>query len=284
MVELPTKNSGAYRFYGRRIPSYPATIRGRRGMFNPMKKLSVEAISTPIFSQGVDLAYFITSAIQKLYEAESGFSLEGKVLAVTSKVVSIAEGAVVSKKEISKRDLILREADHSFGTGGMGVELTIKHGLLIPSAGIDESNSENDEFILFPKDPFNSAKRLHADLSRVFQLKNFGVLITDSCPPPLRIGVIGVSLAHWGFKPTRSFINSKDLFGRELKMTRVNLVDSMAAMAVLAMGEANESCPLALIEGVELEFAPETSLREIAIPAEDDLYSPLFSGYPRSQT
>ncbi|RYZ66854.1 MAG: hypothetical protein EOP05_18525 [Proteobacteria bacterium] len=152
----------------------------------------------------------------------------------------------------------------------------MKHGLLIPSAGIDESNSEQDQFILFPKDPFASAKRLHDELAKKLKLSNLGVIITDSCPPPLRMGVIGVSLAHWGFKPTRSFVGAKDLFGRKLSMTRVNLVDSVAAMAVLSMGEANESRPLAIVEGVELEFTDATSLAEIAIKSEDDLYSPLF--------
>jgi dihydrofolate synthase / folylpolyglutamate synthase len=232
-------------------------------------RLVVEALQTRIFRAGADLVEFVAEALQ-------GHSVEGKVLAITSKIVSLSEGATVPEGSIAKADLIAKEADTHLGIGGMGVHLTIKHSLLIPSAGIDESNSENGDYILFPKDPYASAKRIHQTLKQRLQLSNFGILITDSCPPPLRRGVIGVSLAHWGFKATRSFVGEKDLFGRELQMTTVNVVDSLAAMAVFAMGEANESAPLALVSGVDLEFTDSSSVDEIAMPAADDLYSPLF--------
>lgn len=202
--------------------------------------------------------------------------LEGKVLAITSKIISLAEKRIVPKGEISKRDLVKREADVYLGEGGYDIELTIKHNILIPSAGIDESNAEGDFYILFPEDPFASAQRIWKLLKHKFNLKNLGILVTDSHCEPLRQGVTGICLSYWGFKPIRSLIGEKDLFGRELKFTHVNIADSLAAAAVLMMGESRESQPLALIEAPALEFTEAVNPKDLCMPLEKDLFKPVL--------
>jgi F420-0:gamma-glutamyl ligase len=109
--------------------------------------------------------------------------------------------------------------------------------------------------------------------------------LTDSRPLPLRWGVTGFAVAHSGFRALRDYRGQPDLFGRPLRMTQANLADALAAAAVLAMGEGNESTPLARITGVPaIEFqdqapSPE-ELANLSTRREDDLYAPLLDSVP----
>ncbi len=232
------------------------------------KPLIILPIQTPLFKLGESLVDFILeSLIDEKIE-------EGTVIAVTSKIASLAERRLVPFGSIDKKTLIQSEADHYFGEIGYGCHLTIKHGLFIASAGIDESNSEGGDYILYPEDPFATAEILWRELRKFWKVDHLGVLLTDSHTTPLRKGVTGISLAHWGFKAVRDMVGSPDLFGRPLKMTTVNVADALAASAVYAMGEGAESQPLALIGGAAVQFTTQTHPSEIRIPLNDDLYLP----------
>ncbi len=235
-----------------------------------MKALSVLPLKTEIFSGG-DLARFILDAIPKTEIREE------MVLAVTSKIVSIAENRLVSKSSLSKAELVERESDLFLGEIGYGCFLTIKEGLLIPSAGIDESNSQSGDYILYPKDPYASTERLWKILREKWGLRKLGVILTDSHTTPLRRGVTGIALSYWGFQPIRKMVGTKDLFGRELMMTNMNLVDGMASAAVMMMGEGSESTPLAIINGLDLEFQEGGGAKALSISLEEDLYGPLIT-------
>ncbi|MGE0616013.1 MAG: coenzyme F420-0:L-glutamate ligase [Bacteriovoracia bacterium] len=235
--------------------------------------MNVQPIQTRVFRAGEDLTRFVLDEVPK------PLIREGMVLAVTSKIMSLAENRLVAKASIDKADLVDQEADHNFGEVGYGCYLTIKHGLFIPTAGIDESNSEHGHYILYPRDPFRSAERLGKGLRRAWGLEKLGILVTDSHTTPLRRGVTGVSLAHWGFRGLRDFIGQPDLFGRKMEMTTVNVADALAAAATLRMGESNESRPLACIEMEDLVFLREDDplfRTELTIPLESDLYYPFF--------
>jgi dihydrofolate synthase / folylpolyglutamate synthase len=65
------------------------------------------------------------------------------ILAVTSKIVSLAEGRLVPRaRKRARPELVRGKQIVSWAKRGYGVFLTVKEGLFIPSAGIDESNSE----------------------------------------------------------------------------------------------------------------------------------------------
>lgn len=234
------------------------------------KPLQVTPIQTKIFRLGQNLHEFIVE------ELKSVEIKEGSILVITSKIVSLSESQTVSKKDVDKDALIISEADHDLGEVAFGCRLTIKHGLFIPSSGIDESNSESGDFILYPKDPFDSARSIHNYLSKTYKLTSLGILITDSHTLPLRQGVVGAALAYWGFQGVKNMIGQKDLFDRDLKMTKMDLADGLASSAVLMMGEANEACPLALIENAPVNFCSQTFPDEIQIPIEQDLYFPIY--------
>ena len=232
--------------------------------------LQVHPIPTRVFRQGENLLEFICE------QTPPALVRERMVLAVTSKVVSVAECRMLQKSSIEKENLIAQEADHNLGEVAYGCYLTIKHGLFIPSAGIDESNSEKGEYILYPEDPFGSAEALWWGLRERWNLRELGILLTDSHTTPLRRGVTGIALAHWGFRGLKNLVGAPDLFGRRLEVTTVNIADALASAATLLMGEANESRPLAAIFAQDLVFREGGDEKELKIPVEHDLYYPFF--------
>jgi coenzyme F420-0:L-glutamate ligase len=235
--------------------------------------MKVKALRTPLFSRGDPLETYLETALKKQRRLPKDF-----VLAITSKIVSLAEGRTVPTKNITKEKLVRQQAGKYLGKTLHNVHLTVTHGLLIPSAGIDSSNSENGDYILLPQDPFRTADSICRFLRRRFRGHQIGVILTDSRSQPLRWGVTGVSLAHAGIVPCQNRIGEKDLFARPLEATRVNVVDSLAAAAVLCMGEAAERSPLALISEVPVEFTRKhAQAQNICItPAKDLFFHKLF--------
>jgi putative folate metabolism gamma-glutamate ligase len=205
---------------------------------------------------------------------------EESVVVVTSKVVSICEGRTVPKHAITKEKLIQQEADIIIANTKLSnkrIVLTLKNNLLIPSAGIDESNG-NDAYVLYPKDCFASAKQLWSFLRTKHRVQKLGILITDSHTTPLRKGVTGIALAWWGFDPLFSYIGKPDLYGHPLRVTCINVVDALAASAAFLMGEGNECTPLAMIENAPYMAFNENlhAYHEVCIAPEKDLYQPLL--------
>lgn len=237
----------------------------------PIKTKRIEALSA-------DVSKILSEALDHI--------AENSVLAVTSKILSLSEGRVVRPEECGRDDIIEQEADLFLPKGGnkYNVYLTIKNNMLIPNAGVDESNS-GGYYIRWPKDPQASAEYCWRFLRAHFHVKNVGVIVTDSTDTPLKWGVSGVCIAHCGFDGINDKIGSLDLFGRELRMTKINVAGALAAAAVLCMGEADEQTPIALIEDipfVRFRDAPPTE-RELAaanIDLCDDLFGQLLSSAP----
>src|SRR5205823_3633039 len=108
---------------------------------------------------------------------------------------------------------------------------------------------------------------------------------TDSKTTPLRWGVTGVALAHSGFEALNSYIGQPDLFGRPLHVTRVNVMDALAAAAVLVMGEGAEQTPLAWLDDLPfVRFQPRDptpdEIAALAIGLDEDLYAPMLTAVP----
>jgi F420-0:gamma-glutamyl ligase len=85
-------------------------------------------------------------------------------------------------------------------------------------------------------------------------------------------------LSYWGFDAVINMVGTPDLFGRPLRMTRMNMADGLAAAAVMTMGEGREARPLALIENPGVEFTENTDPAEILIPLVENLYYPMLKG------
>lgn len=210
---------------------------------------------------------------------------DGAVLVITAKIVAILQQRV-APATVDRQQLIEAEADHYLPPrySRYRVTLTMKDGVLIPNAGVDESNGAG-QLVLWPAQPQAIANRVRAYLCDRFGLTAAGVLITDSRPLPLRWGVTGVGMVHSGFRAVNDLIGEPDLFGRPLTMTKVNVLDGLAAAAVLVMGEGAEQTPLAVIRDLPfVHFQPrdptDEELAALQIAPEDDLYAPLLMAVP----
>ncbi len=230
--------------------------------------LKVVPISTALYSSEKDLESFIIESL-KDYPVK-----EKSVLAVTSKIFSLAENRQVFESD--KEKLVHQEADYYLAQSHYGHHLTIKEGVILSSAGIDQSNSPTGDYLLLPKNPYLSLKNLWQNLKIEWKLKTLGLLMTDSHTTPLRRGVTGVALAHWGFEAVTDCRGDLDLYDRELQVTTVNNNDALSTMAVWMMGEGKEKCPLVMIENANLKWTNESSSEEIRIPLEEDLYRVLL--------
>ncbi len=208
---------------------------------------------------------------------------ERTVVIITSKIVSICEGNTVKiDGTVDKAELIRQEAQYYIENEKLthwGLILTIKRNLLIANAGVDESNG-NGNFVLWPKNLQKTTNTIWQYLREKHNLKELGVIITDSRLTPLRWGTLGVGLSWCGFTPLNDYIGKKDIFGRSCKLTKSSILDGLAVAAVLAMGEGNEQTPLALVTQVPfvrfIDRPPsKQELKDMQISKEDDIYSPL---------
>lgn len=204
------------------------------------------------------------------------------IVAITSKIISVIQGRLVSKDSICKNLLIQQEADLVLETDNNPYDLylTIKNGILIPSAGIDESDV-NEVYVLYPENIQKTVIWIWEYLKKKHNLKKIGVVIADSHTTIMRRGVTGIALAWCGFSPLYSYIDKPDLYNNPLKVTQVNILDALATSAVFVMGEGDEQTPLAIIKDAPkihfLDIPPTIEEKKnILIPMDEDLYSPLL--------
>lgn len=231
--------------------------------------MKVEPLKTRLFQPDENLVDFIIEHIDSLEE--------GSILAITSKIVALAEGRYVDQGTEEEKEALIRK-ESQFAIKTKYCWLTLKDNTVMATAGIDESNAE-EKWVLLPEDSFVSAAIVREKLKDHFGLTNLGVIITDSRTVALRKGVTGVSLGYAGFEGLRDYVGEKDLYGRPFKMSRQNIVESLAVTTVFIMGEGAESQPMALVREAPVEFTNEPiDPQSLWIDPSDDMYAPMFQG------
>ena len=204
------------------------------------------------------------------------------ILVVAQKIVSKAEGRLVSLAEIvpSPRalelarelgkeprhtELVLRESKRVIRTAP-GVLITeTKHGLICANSGVDLSNAPGDDVaVLLPLDPDASAERIRAALG-----PGRAVIVSDTFGRPWREGLVDVAIGVAGFAPLKSYIGDTDRAGRELQVTVMARADQIAAAAGLLM-EKEAGTPAVWVEGVAIEG--KGSLRDLLRDPARDLF------------
>jgi coenzyme F420-0:L-glutamate ligase/homotetrameric cytidine deaminase len=254
--------------------------------------LQVFGIKTDLIKPGDDLAASLEKAMIKL-----GLALnDGDILVVSESTVATAEGRVVAlkdvvpgtlaismaaryKKDEREMELILQESDEIMG-GIPGVVLTLREGFLYPNAGIDNSNAPPGSVVLFPANPQKSAMQIRERLSRG---RKIAVIIGDSRTHPLRLGCVGVALACAGIEPVEDARGQKDLFGRELKITRKAVADNLVSAAQIVMGEGDEGIPAVIIRDAPVAIS-EANCPIPTIPPEECMYIGALRCGPRPYT
>jgi coenzyme F420-0:L-glutamate ligase len=228
--------------------------------------MQIKTIKTKVFVEREDLFAFVTRYIKRVPERS--------VIVITSKIAALAEGRTVVLETEKEKDALIR-AESEIAIKTEHVWLTIKDGMVLANAGVDESNADG-KIILLPKDSFKVAVDMRKKLMAHYGVQELGILITDSRLMPLRAGVVGVALGYAGFRGIRDYRGTPDIFGRKLKMTQTDIADGLATAAVLPMGEGRECQPLALITGAPIEFTDKLNKKELLIPIEEDVYGPMF--------
>ncbi len=239
----------------------------------------------PIVRPGDDIAELILEALDR-----SGLALEdGDILAVTSKIVSKAEGRFVDLREIEPSlraleissivgkdprlvEVILRESTHISRMAPGVLIVTHRLGFTSANAGVDHSNAAGSEDIvlLLPEDPDRSARELRERLSAATGAE-IGLVITDSHGRPFRLGTVGVAIGVAGMPALLDLRGRPDLFGRELRVTTVGFADEIAAAAGLLTGQADEGMPVVLVRGLDVPTG-NGSAADLIRPPERDLY------------
>lgn len=251
--------------------------------------LTLTPLRLPLIRPGDDLAAVILQAL----EAARLALQDGDVLALTSKIVSKAEGRYANLCEVSPSpralelaarsekdprlcELLLRESREVLRVRPGTVIAEHRLGFVCANAGIDHSNVGNAEgekgewVLLLPEDPDRSAAEIRRRLETASG-KRLGVLIVDSHGRAWRLGTVGMCIGLSGLPALMDERGWKDLFDCELKITIVGVADELAAAASLVMGQAAEGTPAVHVRGFPYPMG-EGSLHDLLRPREQDLF------------
>lgn len=241
----------------------------------------------PRIRPGDDLAALLIEALRR-ERIELG---RRDILVVAQKIVSKAENryldldtvtpgeqarelAAITGKDAALVEAILREATEVLRAKPNVLIVVTRSGLVMANAGVDQSNIEREDHyrcvLLLPEDPDRSAARLKERLEAHFDT-DIGVIISDSVGRAWRLGSVGLAIGAAGVPSLWDRRGEVDLSGRALEATEVGFADAVAAAAVLALGEAAEGRPAAVVRGLDWN-APEQPASALVRPRSEDLF------------
>lgn len=193
----------------------------------------------PEFRPGDDVAAAIADAV-------GGELEDGDILAVTSKILSKAEGRIVAADD--REGAITAETVRVVATRGTTRIVQNRWGQVMAAAGVDSSNTDDGTVLLLPEDPDASARALCTHLRDRLGIR-VGVIVTDTFGRPWREGQTDVAIGAAGVRVLDDLRGSRDAGGRELLVTQPAVGDELAAAADLVKGKANGT-PVAVVRGL----------------------------------
>ena len=247
-----------------------------------IRAIGIEGL--PEVRAGDDLAAQIMDACA----AQGTPIADGDILVVTQKIVSKAEGRVITIDDVEasplaiaiteghRRDprhteMILRESRRIVRMDRGVIISETYHGYICANAGIDASNIPGDNAIcLLPVDPDASARRIRSAVRDRLGV-DAAVLISDTFGRPWRNGAVNVSIGVAGFNPVVSYIGATDPHGNELHTTTIAVADEIAAAAELVTGKLL-GVPVAIIKGYPYEKMEHADSRAIVRDGDKDLF------------
>ena len=202
------------------------------------------------------------------------------IVAVAQKIVSKSENAVVDLRQVQPSAIANAWASR-WGKDPRLVETILSqskrivkmdrgvliaethHGFVCANAGVDQSNTESDDFAtILPNAPDDSARRLRDALGCG------AVIITDTFGRPWREGLVDVAIGVAGLDPLEDYRGTTDRRGRKLGATIVAVADQLAAAAGILMVKS-DGCPVVLIRGFKFQVAEGSARRLIRNPEHD---------------
>lgn len=221
----------------------------------------------PEFVAGDDLAQVLGDALDGVLE-------DGDILAITSKIVSKAEGRQLLAAD--REDAITAETVRVVATrthpGGTTRIVENRLGMVLAAAGVDASNTPEGVVLLLPEDPDASARALCSALRERFGV-SIGVLVTDTLGRPWRQGQTDVAIGAAGIRVMDDLRGTTDASGRRLDVTVAATADELAGAADLVKGKA-AGIPVAIIRGMGhlVGDLDEPGARALIRPAGEDMF------------
>jgi coenzyme F420-0:L-glutamate ligase/coenzyme F420-1:gamma-L-glutamate ligase len=175
---------------------------------------------------------------------------DGDILAVTSKIISKAEGRAVAAADrdqaiTDETVRVVATREHPLGVTRI---VENRQGLVMAAAGVDASNAPDGVVLLLPADPDESARSLCAALRERAGLR-LGVLITDTAGRPWREGQTDIAIGAAGIAVLDDLRGTTDAGGRRLDATIVAVADEIAGAADLVKGKTSGN-PVAVVRGL----------------------------------
>lgn len=218
----------------------------------------------PEVGPGDDLAAMVVRHVPDLRD--------GDVVVVTSKVMSKAEGRIVSTDRLTA---IEAETSRVVARRGPTTIARTAHGLTLAAAGVDASNVEPGTVVLLPLDPDASARSIR---SRVRELAgaNVAVVVTDTAGRPWREGQTDIAVGCAGLVPLDDHEGRYDTQGNLLSVTAPAVADEVAAAADLVMGKVSDR-PFAVVRGMQDRVLPAGTdgpgARALIRPEQGDMFA-----------
>ena len=237
----------------------------------------------PDIKKGDDLGKLLVTRLK-----EQGDTFQpGDITVVAQKIVSKAEGRVVSLSRIAPSDfaktiasnvgkdprqveVILRETEKMVRMKGGHLITETKQGFICDNAGVDQSNvGDRDSVTLLPQDSDASADRIRKTIHEITG-RIVPVIVTDTFGRAWRMGHVNFAIGVSGMKPIHDYRGTKDMYRRTLKVTEMAVADELACAAELVMNKADR-VPAAIIRGYK---APKGHGRakDLLRPEEIDLF------------
>jgi len=198
----------------------------------------------------------------------------GDILAVTSKIVSKAEGRILQASD--REDAITAETVRVVATrehpGGVTRIVENRLGLVMAAAGVDASNTADGTVLLLPLAPDESAASIRAAVEAAVG-GPIGIVITDTAGRPWREGQTDIVIGASGVRLLDDLRGQRDAAGKVLEVTAPAVGDEIAAAADLVKGKSI-GVPVAVVRGLErfLDAGAEGA-RQLVRDARDDLFS-----------
>ena len=235
----------------------------------------VAAEGLPEVRPGDDLVAVLAGPLGSLYWPDGSVGLrDGDIVAVTSKIVSKAEGRMV--RAIDREDAISAETVRvvaSVTRGGRTTRIVEnRQGLVMAAAGVDASNTEHGTVLLLPEDPDLSARRLRAGLQQRLGAR-LAVVVTDTVGRPWRTGMVELAIGAAGLRVVEDLRGHLDSSGRPLEVTVAAVADEIACAVELVTGKTSGR-PVAVVRGLAHLLTPDDGpgARTMHRPSSEDLF------------
>ena len=127
-----------------------------------------------------------------------------------------------------------------------------KHAVYLDEAGIDHTNSPDEYVTVLPEDPCRLSSEIREGLRQRFGA-DVAVILTDTVTSVGRLGSQDVAIGYAGIDPVTRQTFDRDLFGIPRSGGMDLVIDSLAGMAGLVMGQTIEKTPIVIIRGLSYQ-------------------------------